>query len=148
MDKSLFDSINRFETIVEKLNQDRSVGPFRRLRVTVLGQHGLLIQKDKLSNIDLLATNDFDAFLNGEPPLEDIFKKTLRENGLTYDEKSEYIWLPEETRYSVIYESESIIVESPLPIYLIVSKAVKAPLKNKQLVSVCPENRFSESSFA
>jgi hypothetical protein len=81
-----------------------------------------------------VATVDFDEHLIGEPPLEDLFKKVLREHGLSYDEQSRYIWLPKETEYETLYSSEILLVTSPLPIYLIVSKAVKAPEKNKSLV--------------
>lgn len=49
-------------------------------------------------------------------------------------EDSQYIWLPEETKYEQIYKSEYLEIISPLPIYLIVSKACKAPEKNKVLV--------------
>jgi len=127
--------VKRFEVEVSKLNQDRRAGPFGTLKVRVLGQQALLIRRASLSGLRLLATTDFDAVLNGEPPLEDIFKRFLREEGLTYDEQSPLIWLPEETKCETIYKSEIIEVEGPLPIYLIVSKAVKAPEKNKLLVT-------------
>lgn len=126
--------IENFENEVQKLNADRRIGPLRKLKVTILGQQGLLIRQDSLIGLQLLATTDFDGLLQGEPPLEDIFKRLLREEGLTYDEQSHYIWLPEETKSEIIYDSDLIEVKSPFPIYLIVSKAAKAPEKNKQLV--------------
>ena len=94
----------------------------------------MLIRQELLKNFSLLATTDFDGLLNGEVPLEDIFKNVLKEEGLSYDEDSQYIWLPEETQYELIYKSEYLEIDIPLPIYLIVSKAYEAPQKNKVLV--------------
>lgn len=140
----LMNAIKAFEDEVGKLNSARSVGSFRKLEVTVLGQQGLLIRQAQFPTLPLLATTDFDAHLKGEPPLEDIFKNKLKDIGLTYDEKSEYIWLPEETEYEEVYNSDLIVVRSPLPIYLIVSKALKAKEKNRALVTAAI-NEFGES---
>lgn len=126
--------ISKFENEVKAQNEVRHSGPFRRMKIAILGQQALLVRRETLPKLKLLATNDFDGLLNGEPPLEDIFKRILKEEGLTYDEQSRYIWLPDETGYELIYQSDFVEVDSPAPIYLIVSKAVKAPEKNKQLV--------------
>ncbi len=134
MDGILSNIINKFETRIQEMNSVRHAGVFRQMQVTVLGQQGLLIRQASLKELSIINTTDFDGLLNGEPPLEDIFKNIIREEGLSYDEQSKYIWLPEETTYELIYKSEFIEVLSPLPIYLIVSKAVKAPEKNRQLV--------------
>ncbi len=134
MSEFLKNIISKFEDRVGKLNSGRHAGPYSALKVTVLGQQALLLRQEYLKNFSLIATNDFDGLLNGEIPLEDIFKAILREEGLTYDEDSEYIWLPAETEYELIYKSEYIEIVSPYPIYLIVSKALKASEKNKALV--------------
>lgn len=134
MDDTLNQVIAKFEAEIKRLNAARSIAPFRKFHLTILGQHALLIRRESLPNLRLLATTDFDALLNGEPPLEDIFKRLLKDAGLIYDNDSEYIWLPDETKYETLYQSDYIKVDSPLPIYLIVSKALKAPEKNKQLV--------------
>jgi hypothetical protein len=46
--------------------------------------------------------------------------------------------------YEELYDSTTIQVTSPQPVYLIVSKAVKAPEKNKQLV-IDSISEFGES---
>lgn len=134
MDEVLTNVIKAYEKEVKKLTKNRSIPFVNKLKVTVLGQQGLLIRRDKMKNVPLVATNDFDANLKGEPPLEDIFKNKLRKFGLTYDEKSNFIWMPDETKYESIYESDLIFLESPHPIYLIANKALHAPVKNKPLV--------------
>lgn len=149
MDEMLSRVVQTFETRVARLNADRSTGSFRRLEVRVLGQQGLLIRRASLPDLGLAATTDFDAIIKEEPPLGGIFKNLLRDEGLTYDEQSGYIWLPEEVTYEVVYESPSIRIDSPLPIYLIVSKAVKAPEKNRQLVAAAiAEDEFGEQLLA
>ena len=135
MDPMLKRIVEKFEREVRKLNGNRSGEPYRSLHVTVLGQQALLIRRENLRGLSLLATTDFDAYLKGEPPLEDVFKRLLREEGLSYDEKSEYIWLPEETTYETMYESSYVTIVSPLPIFLLTSKAKMAPERNKQLVA-------------
>ena len=77
------------------------------------------MRSDSLPNLKLLATTDFDGLLRGEVPTEDIFKVCLRDAGLTYDEQSEYIWLPDETSYEELYDSKTIRVTSPQPVYLV-----------------------------
>ena len=89
MDSILERVIENFEKRVQQMNTARSAGAFRKLKVTVLGQQGLLLRRQSLTKLRLLATTDFDGLLNGEPPLEDIFKLLLREEGLTYDEHSQ-----------------------------------------------------------
>ena len=133
MDAIIERVIKRYEESVREQNKTRH-SLYGQLSIVILGQQGLLVRKAELSGLNLLATTDFDALLKGEPPLEDVFKRFLREEGISYDEESIYIWLPDETRYELLYESKEVKVESPYPIYLIVSKAVKAPRKNKQLV--------------
>lgn len=144
MENVFFQVIHAYEAKGAKLNKERASGPLSKLLVTVLGQQGLLVRSDSLPNLKLLATTDFDGLLRGEVPTEDIFKACLREAGLTYDEQSEYIWLPDETSDEELYDSKTIRVTSPQPVYLIVSKAVKAPEKNKQLV-IDSISEFGES---
>jgi hypothetical protein len=135
MDPLLQRILLSFESRVREYNKTRYEGPAPQLQVTVLGQQGLLIRRESLPALTLLATTDFDALLNGQPPLGDIFKRCIRDEGLSYDEQSIYIWLPEETQYEALYESDFISVKSPQPIYLILSKARYAPEKNRQLVA-------------
>lgn len=123
-----------FEKTARKLKKERLTKPLEKLKVTVPGQQGLLIRRESLPGLTLIATNDFDGHLNGEPPLENVFKRSLRDDGLAYDKDSPYIWLPEETEHEVVYNSEFMIIDSPLPKYLLVSKAKYAPEKNRQLI--------------
>lgn len=124
-----------FEARVAQLNLTRMNNvPCRPLEVIILGQQALLVQHKKLAGLTLLATTDFDAQLRGEVPLEDIFKNCLRECGITYDEESHMIWMPAETKYEQLYESEYLSVMVPLPVYLLLSKAKYAKKKNRQLI--------------
>lgn len=76
--------ISEFESRVGVMNTTRTFGPFAPLKVTILGQQALLIRQDQLKHLHLLATTDFDGLLNGETPLEDLFKIILKNEGMKY----------------------------------------------------------------
>lgn len=127
MNEDIAKIITEYELRVRKLNAKEHRTSFEATRHSVRPAR-------VVTGLHLVATSDFDGLLRGEVPTADIFKVCVQKAGFTYDEQSEFIWLPEETEYEVLYESELLMMDSPKPIYLIVSKAVKAREKNRQLI--------------
>lgn len=103
-----------------------------RLKITLLGQIALMVQDTR--GIPVAATADFDAWVPGEWESKRIFLDTLRSFGLQYDKLSREIWMPEEAKPYVVHESPLLLIETFRPIDIFVSKAVKAPEKNKFLL--------------
>ncbi len=105
-----------------------------KAKVQLLGQISLL-SHDKVSAILSLAqTGDVDAFLTMDHVVKVELKKALRAQGLVYDEDSYLIWVPPGSKFETFLSLDNLFVESIDPESALVSKAVKAPEKNKQLI--------------
>lgn len=65
---------------------------------------------------------------------ETIFKKVLKENNYFYDELSKEIWIPKEAHKIKTYNSENVTAYYYDPISVLTSKAIKSPVKNKNLI--------------
>jgi hypothetical protein len=84
--------------------------------------------------LSLVQTNDLDALLKMEYVVKVEFKKLLNEVGLIYDEDSYLIWVPPGARFDPLFDFETVEVHIIDAESALVSKAVKAPEKNKQLI--------------
>jgi hypothetical protein len=134
----------RLEKIFKKLDQEieRLNAGYRKdglptlpkAEVKLLGQMSLLVD-DKVSALLFLAqTADLDALLNMQNAVKEALKKLLAQEGLIYDEDSTLVWIPKDARFDEVFRFENITVQTIDPESALVSKAVKAPEKNKQLI--------------
>ena len=100
--------------------------------IKVLGQTALIEAKVELT---LFATMDVDAYANFQWAAREKFSQVLREYDLVYDGLSQEIWMPKETEYTLVYYSADFDGMVALPEYVLLSKALKAKVKNKNLIS-------------
>jgi len=66
--------------------------------------------------------------------LRTIVKTGISKLGLEYDDLSKEIWIPEGASFKLLYETSILKIEILEPFYVFLSKAIKAPEKNKQLI--------------
>lgn len=122
---------------VEKIDLERrgeGLLPVPRAKVQLLGQMSPLAN-DKVSPILSLAqTGDLDAFLVMDHIVKVELGKILKKHGLIYDEDSSLIWIPPGAQFESLFDLDHVVVESIDPESALVSKAIKAPEKNKQLI--------------
>ncbi len=104
------------------------------LEVLLLGQLSLFFDAAAKENLQLWATQDLDAHIKGDWLACRVFKKACEEIGFKYDELSSEIWIPPEAKYRTLHQSPLLNVTSPEAIYILLSKAVKAREKNRDLV--------------
>ncbi len=108
--------------------------PIAKAKMQLLGQMSLLAN-DKVSMIlSLTQTGDMDALLSMDEAVKSELKVILRRQGLVYDEDSYLIWIPPQAKFEKLFEGDYLLVESIDPESALVSKAVKAPEKNKLLI--------------
>ena len=88
----------------------------------------------RLAKLDLAATRDFDVIIKGAHPVFQQFKSELQKQSLVYDTDSEKIWLPKGHHFTNIYQSPKLEVEVLDPLFVLLSKAMKAKEKNKILI--------------
>lgn len=129
--------IQRYATRLneEQLERIRAhATPLPHTRVRLLGQLSLLADPAFSAAVTLFSTVDFDAWIEGDWRAKQILSEVLRDYGLQYDELSGEIWMPEETEWRTMYANADLEFQTAMPLYTIVSKAVKAPEKNEQLL--------------
>lgn len=132
--KKIFTTLNdRVET---QNKQRREIGSrlIQRSSITILGQTSLLIQEKLTYMLSLAQTGDLDAKMDAEYVVKENLKEILPEYGLLYDEDSELIFIPKNSKFNPFMNLSLVEVKVIDPESALVSKAVKAPQKNIQLI--------------
>jgi len=94
----------------------------------------LLVSEKASALLSLAQTGDMDALLVMDHVVKDALRAVLQEKGFLYDDDSHLIWLPPNSTFSPLLDLENVLVETIDPESALVSKAVKAPQKNLQLI--------------
>jgi len=100
-------------------------------QIKVLGQTALAEIK---IDLDLFETQDLDAYVMCEERVKQKLDDLLRKINKQYDFLSQEIWMPRETEYKILYKSKRFEASVALPEYVLISKALKAPTKNRTLI--------------
>jgi hypothetical protein len=120
-----------------QLELDNSGGLYLRnvnVELRVVGQTSLLLNKELSCKIQLNETRDFDSFVFCEMQILEIVKKVIKEFNMYLDPLSNEIWMPSETTYTNEYDEGRVKIFIAKPVYVLTSKAIKAKLKNKELI--------------
>lgn len=99
--------------------------------IKVLGQTALLESGVALT---LAATYDVDTYADYPHAVEKEFARLLGTVGRELDPVGHEVWMPPETRYIDFYRGRFVRVLLADPEAILLSKALKAPLKNRQLI--------------
>jgi hypothetical protein len=97
----------------------------------VVGQAALLEAKLEFS---VATTVDVDILNNAKHEVVAKLNELLVAEGLELDPLSNEIWMPDETKYTDLYRGDwthAVLAQTP---YIMVSKALKSPEKNKILL--------------
>lgn len=114
--------------------EESGVPKLRKGKLYLLGQMSLMVNEKVSATLTLAQTADVDAQLDSEYFVLKCFKEILQKNGLQYDMDSEKIWLPKDKVFLSLLQEPMIEVLIVDPESTLVSKAVKAPIKNKILI--------------
>lgn len=133
--KRLFRELDLWITRENESRDKEGVFKFRKCEIKLLGQMSLLANERVSAWLDLVGTRDLDADLgNIEHPIKRRMIELLKANRLEYDEDSEKIWLPAGKKFEVLFRFKNLTVSILDPESALVSKAIKAKEKNKQLI--------------
>ncbi|MDC0358427.1 hypothetical protein OAO01_06390 [Oligoflexia bacterium] len=112
---------------------------------TVLGQSALL---EAQLDLELAQTADVDVYNDASYAIIRKLESLLNEKGLHLDPLGAEIWMPKEVKCFEKFNGEYVRMLVAEAQYVMVSKALKAPEKNKELISQYlasePPNTFSE----
>jgi hypothetical protein len=138
MVKDLEELIAHFEKSVAAADKQRKEDGAVYLgfcEIKLLGQFSLLAFEDKnLAQINIRRTDDIDAQITGDANVGWLFRQSVKEYGLEFDDLSNEIWLPDDATFIPLKESPLFRISAVDPISAFISKAVKAPEKNKILI--------------
>jgi hypothetical protein len=107
------------------------LAPIKACEFKIVGQTALLHSALQLS---LAATADVDVFTDAHFVVKAKLNELLQAIGLELDPLSDEIWMPEETRYDALFSGTLVKAAYAQAIYVLVSKACKAPEKNRTLL--------------
>ncbi|HEY6561161.1 MAG TPA: hypothetical protein VI072_28005 [Polyangiaceae bacterium] len=96
-----------------------------------MGQTALLEAQLPLA---LVATRDVDVKADYEFAVESEFKRLLSLKGRALDPLGHEVWMPRETRYTALYAGRSVDLSIADAECVLLSKALKAPAKNRVLI--------------
>lgn len=128
---------NELDKKIEQINLERrseGLPTFPKGEVKLLGQMSLLSNDNVSLVLSLAHTGDMDAFLKMDYIIEKALKEILVKHGFIYDDDSYLIWIPNGTTFDDLFDLEHVTVKVIDPESALVSKAIKAPEKNKQLI--------------
>lgn len=139
MKLSLLKSIlEELDVVIEAENrrrQDEGGLVIGRTQIQVLGQLGLMTHPDFPNHrITLLGTADMDAKVRAEWFARQQLEILLKKHDLELDALANEIWVPDESTFTEVYNSNRIQCEILDPIYVLTSKAIKAKAKNRLLI--------------
>lgn len=128
---------NKLNDQLEADNAERREESSRLIQkalIKILGQTSLLIQPELTYQLSLVQTGDLDAKLDAEHAVKTRLKEILPEYKFIYDEDSEMVFIPDGSSFAEFVDLSMVKVLVIDPESALVSKAVKAPDKNRQLI--------------
>lgn len=132
--KNLFQKLN-YEIAEENKERKESGAPkIQHAQINIMGQYCLLLNAKIQADLDLVLTNDVDAILEADYFVKKRFAEILKENGLELDPDSSFVWIPPKAKFEDIYQGENLTVSILDAESALLSKAIKAPEKNRFLI--------------
>ena len=99
--------------------------------IYLLGQTALL---EVGAPLRLATTNDVGVRANYVSTIESELRRLLKQVGKELDPLGNEIWMPKETQYSSLFAGEFVTLEVADMEAILISKALKAPHKNRALL--------------
>lgn len=99
--------------------------------IRVVGQTALLLAN---TGLHLAATKDVDVSANYDVAVKRQFERLLMDAELYLDPVGHEAWMPRETEFREIYRGTNVRALIAEPDYVLLSKALKAPEKNRNLL--------------
>ena len=132
--KKIFTDLNQFIELenLQRLKEGTLTIP--KSEVIIFGQMSLMLNESVATILNLIQTGDMDAKLRMDYFTKNKLLELLKSNGLVYDEDSHLVWIPEDAKVIELFNFNNIEVKMIDAESTLVSKAIHAPQKNKQLI--------------
>lgn len=127
----VFAALDNWAKEKSRSNFDEGLPPLGKCLIQVVGQSALIEAK---LDVNLAATRDVDVHQQLEYVFRMKFDELLKAKGKLLDPVGHEAWMPQETKYRIIYQGRHVEGSIAEPEYVLISKALKAPQKNKNLI--------------
>jgi hypothetical protein len=138
MKEALKEVFNKLDVWITEQNREREQeGSVRigKCEIKLLGQMSLMAQEKVAAVLHLFQTRDVDAKLEKmDHAVKQKLVSLLAAKRLVYDEDSHLVWIPKGSKFETLFDYKNFSVTVIDPESALVSKAVKAKEKNKQLI--------------
>lgn len=143
--QEVFAKLEEWAVVTNRENLAEGMLPIGRCLIQVVGQTALLEAK---LDIHLAATADVDVRQQLEYVFRKKFEELLREQGKFLDPVGHEAWMPDETKYQTIFNGRFVEGAIAEPEFVLISKALKAPKRNKALLAEYLAGHPTELFFA
>lgn len=130
----IFEKLQIAIDVENKERRESGARLIQRSKIEILGQTSLLVQPELTYSLSLAQTGDLYAMMNADDFVKKELKKILPQFGFIYDEDSPLIFIPKKSRFLPFLDLPLLKIVVIDPESALVSKAVKAPRKNIQLI--------------
>jgi hypothetical protein len=132
----IFRELNGRIEAENQVREDSGAVKLLPVEIQILGQMSLLANEMAAQFLVLQRTGDLDALIKSSQhfALHVLKKELLPKYGLVFDDDSEKIWIPPQSRFEKFCDFRFVRVKLLDPESTLVSKAIKAPQKNKLLI--------------
>lgn len=104
---------------------------YRPCTIKILGQMALM---EAGTSLTLAATKDVDVYADFDHGVKREFERLLAAEGYELDPVGNEVWMPRETRYTELFKGRFVHLLVAEPDAILLSKALKAPAKNRTLI--------------
>ena len=123
--------LDAFIVAQSKQAEEEGLPQPRPCKIRLLGQMALF---EADLGLDLVATEDVDVKANYSHEVQQEFERLLQMKGLKLDPVGYEAWMPKETKYKAVFDGRFVSFLIAEPEAVLISKALKAPEKNKNLI--------------
>jgi len=132
--KKIFTDLDHAVKLENRKRIKEGTLPISKSEIVIYGQMSLMLNESVTKFLNLIQTADMDAKLQMDYFTKNKLLELLKANGLVYDEDSHLVWIPNDAKTIDFYSFQNIDVKMIDAESALVSKAIHAPGKNKQLI--------------
>jgi hypothetical protein len=140
----IFERLDQWVAVANNAANREGFRPIPKSLFRVVGQAALLEANLEFS---VAATVDVDLINDAKHEVVAKLNELLVAEGLELDPISNEIWMPSETQYLDLYKGEWVVALRAETEFIMVSKALKSPEKNKVLLRNYLAHRPPQSFF-
>lgn len=129
--KRVFQKLDKWVQAENKKAAEEGTLMIGETKIQVIGQTAIL---EADLNIRAQATVDVDVYNSIENKVRAELKKLVEAERLELETVGHEAWMPKETQWDTVYEGKFILGQIARPPFVMISKIIKAPKKNKQLI--------------